>query len=100
MVDLARGAPRYFMGYPVVISQVLPSGTGSQRAPNILAFGNMQKAVLFGDRRGISVRVSNDRYFDTDEVGIRGTERFDINVHERGTATTPGALIVMQTAAS
>ena len=46
-----------------------------------------------GSRRGISVVSDSSRYFDQDLVAIRATQRFDIVVHDRGTASASGGLI-------
>jgi hypothetical protein len=48
----------------------------------------------------MAVRVSADRYFEYDQFGIIGTERFDIVVHEVGTASVPGAMLQMLTPGS
>lgn len=85
-----------FLGYPVVIVQVMNTTLAAQvSATNVVLFGDMRQAATFGNRRGISVFPSEHRYMEFNQIGIRGMERFDINFHERGTATVAGSLISM-----
>ena len=77
-----RGTPTFF-GYPVEFAQVMTSGTYA--ADNAVAlFGDLSMAASFGDRRTTEVQISDSALnaFEQDELAIRGTERFDINVHD------------------
>lgn len=77
-----RGTPTFF-GYPVEFAQVMTSG--SYTANNAVAlFGDLSMAASFGDRRTTEVQISDSALnaFEQDELAIRGTERFDINVHD------------------
>jgi hypothetical protein len=51
------------------------------------------KAADFGDRRQTTISISDQRYWDADQVGIRGTERFDINNHDVGDGTNAGPVV-------
>jgi len=93
ITDFAAGAPKQFMGYPVVITPSLPTATTDLATSVVLLFGNMQQAVTMGDRRQIRLMVSEHRYYELDQIGLRGTERFDINVHDLGDGTTAGPLV-------
>lgn len=95
--DLADGKRELsFLGYPVVIVQVMNSTLSAQvNATNVVLFGDMRQAATFGNRRGISVFPSEHRYMEFNQIGVRGMERFDINFHERGTASVAGSLISM-----
>ncbi len=95
-VDTLTGrVTRSFLGYPVVLSQVLPTSTGSLDNKVMLLFGDLSLAATLGDRRQIRLLKSEHRYFELDQVGIRGTERFDINVHDIGDASTAGPLVAL-----
>jgi HK97 family phage major capsid protein len=101
ITELAGGVRQpQFLGYPVVISQVLNSTLTAQTSTNIFAFGDMGQCCCLGNRRGLSVLISEHAYFANDQIAIRGTERFDINVHEKGTATAAGSMIVVATPGS
>jgi hypothetical protein len=50
-------------------------------------------AATFGSKREITIRSDQSRYFEQDLTAVRATERFDIVVHETGTATVAGPLI-------
>jgi len=101
--NIAAGGQPTFLGYPVVFVEVMNSTLGAQTSTTGLCyFGNLQMAAIFGDRRGMSLAQSTDVYFTSDEIAIRGTERFDINVHDVGTATTAdaGCIVVLKTPGS
>jgi len=54
-----------------------------------------------GDRRGVTIGMStegtvgSDNLFEQDCSAIRGTTRFDINVHDVGTATVAGPVVAL-----
>lgn len=86
-----------FLGYPVLITTVMnddPSATYDGQP--MLGFGNLRQAAMLGTRREIRVALSPDRYFELDQIGVRGTERFDINVHSLGSTKEkpPFAILV------
>lgn len=84
-----------YMGYPIVVSQVLPSATTAIDALPMLFFGDLRKSSALGDRRQVRVFPSEHRYMDTDQIGIRGTERFDIVNHDVGDTSTPGPIVAL-----
>jgi HK97 family phage major capsid protein len=88
------GAVKTAFGYPVVISQVLPKIDANSSV--LCLFGDLSKAATFGDRRQTTISLSDQIYWANDQVGIKGTERFDINVHDVGTATVAGPLLALQ----
>jgi HK97 family phage major capsid protein len=100
-VTLADGSRQMmFLGYPVVFAQVLNAVTTAQTSTAIAAFGDLRLGTTLGNRRGVAVKVSDQRYLEYDQIGILGTQRVDINVHEKGTATAAGAVIVLKTPGS
>jgi len=83
--EIVNGVRRpMFLGYPVVISQVLPAASAASSL--CCLFGNFKLATAFGDRRSISIATSDQFLFSTDQIAVRGTERFDCLCHEVGTA--------------
>jgi HK97 family phage major capsid protein len=61
----------------------------------MLGFGNLGMAATLGSRRGIRVGLSDQRYWSSDQIGVKGTERFDINVHDLGTASVKSPFAVL-----
>jgi HK97 family phage major capsid protein len=93
MAELASGMANSFMGYPVVKTQVLESRlTGTSGLPACY-FGDLRMGSYLGTRRGITISLDSSRYFEFDLLAIKATQRFDINIHDRGTASAPGGLI-------
>ena len=85
-----------FLGYPGTFLNVgvalADEGTGVEGA---CYFGDLNLGMSLGDRRGLQVEMSRDRHFELDMTAIRGISRFDIQVHETGTASVSGVLHMM-----
>jgi len=88
---------RRFLGYPVVTVPVMPKAAATNQV--CLLLGDLSLASTFGDRRKTSMAMSDSAYvgsssmFETDQIAIRGIERFDINVHDVGSTTAFGPVI-------
>ena len=99
--NIMGGTGPAFLGFPVVWVQVMNSTLTAQTSTEGLCyFGDLRQGVKLGSRRGMSIATSTDRYFETDEIGIKATQRLDIVVSERGTATAPGSIIGLKTPGS
>lgn len=92
-----EGVSRSFLGYPVVLTHSLTAATGASALNNIAAFlfGDLSLAATLGDRRQITVGLSADRYFVEDQIGIKATQRYDINVHDLGDNTDAGPIVAL-----
>ena len=80
------------LGFPVRFAQKLPVATPGSGAP-MFYFGDLSKSSALGERRGVTIRRSDQRYFENDQIGLLGTERFDINNHDLGSTTAAGPLV-------
>jgi HK97 family phage major capsid protein len=71
-----------FLGYPVVISQVMPLVAAATTGTVPIAFGDLSLAAKLGNRRGLTVEsgLINDD-FTKRLMTIMGWSRVDINVH-------------------
>jgi HK97 family phage major capsid protein len=102
--DIVEGGRQRFLGYPVVLSEVLPTVEANSQVCAL--FGDLRKAADFGDRRSTTITFATSGtcdgvdLFSTDQVGIRGTERFDIVNHDLGTSTAAGPVVGLILAAS
>jgi HK97 family phage major capsid protein len=93
---IAGAAPKEFLGYPVIISQKMNTTLTDQTSTNGIAYlGNLRQAAMLGDRRGITIATSDQRYFESDQLAIRGTSRHDINVHDVGSTSVAGSMIML-----
>ena len=71
-----------FLGCPVVFTQVMPSkGAVSQ---NVTYFGDLSMSSSLGDRKMLSVALSDQIGFANDQLAIRGITRVDISNHDVG----------------
>jgi HK97 family phage major capsid protein len=90
---IAGAVQRSYLGYPIYISQVLPTSTGTINGTAMLFFGSLRLAAKLGERRGIQVRRSDEIKFVEGQIAIKATERVDINVHDFGDTTTAGPIV-------
>jgi len=61
----------------------------------MIGFGNLGMACSLGDRRGIRVALSSEQYWEEDQIGVKGTMRHDINVHDLGSTTVKSPFAVL-----
>lgn len=93
-----------FLGYPVEFSQVFPSVTATTGVTCVL--GDFSQGAVFGDRQQTSIAfsehgtVGGESVWERNQIAIRGTERFDINVHGCGDASVPGPIVGLATASA
>jgi HK97 family phage major capsid protein len=93
-------APTLF-GYPIEWVQNMPKSPAATTPVAIL--GDLTKGVAFGDRRAMTVEVSDQVKFVEDALTYKATERFAFNAHDVGnvsgtaSARVPGSLIVLAT---
>jgi HK97 family phage major capsid protein len=92
----ATPTQRSFMGYPVHLSAQMPVSTAA--ATKCCLFGSFNQGVVLGDRGGIQVDRSDDYRFLNDQITLKGTSRYDIRVHQPGTASAAGAYVALATA--
>ena len=88
------GMSATFMGYPVYFSQVMPVATGT--ANRACYFGDFVGATMIGDRRMLEIATSDQFYFNTDSIAVRGTARFNVNIHGDGRGSTVGPIFCIR----
>jgi HK97 family phage major capsid protein len=99
--NLGQGAQLQFLGFPVVLSQVMNSTLTAQTSTEGLAYlGNLMDGVMVGLRRDLRMMISRERYMEYDQIGFVATVRHDINVHDVGEASTAGGIIGLETPGS
>ena len=84
-----------FMGYPIVVSQVLPATASTINATTMLLFGDLSMAATMGDRREFTFAQSSDYKFAEDQIAVKATERIDINVHDYGDTSVAGPIVAL-----
>lgn len=91
--EIAAGAEPMFAGYPVVVTSAMPSAPTNGTVA--ILFGDLSMSTTFGDRRGITIKVSDQRYLEYDQIGIQATERFCIVNHDIGDTSTAGPVVAL-----
>lgn len=102
VADIAAGTPLRFMGFDVVIVQVMNSTLAAQTSTTgLVLFGDLAMSAVMGTKANIEVASDTSRYFELDQTAIRGKERFGINTHLGGiTGATAGPMISLSTPGS
>jgi HK97 family phage major capsid protein len=93
--EIAGGVQPSFLGFPVVLCQVLEDAITGTSGLTACYFGDLQAGAYLGTRRGISIALDSSKYFESDMLALRATQRFDINIHDRGDATNSGGLVAL-----
>ena len=91
--NIAAGTQPMFGGYPIVVAPAMPAAPTN--ATVAVLFGDLSMAATLGDRRGIVVSVSTERYFENDQIGIKATERFCIVNHDIGDNSDAGPVVAL-----
>lgn len=100
MMTLADGVQvPMFLGFPVTFANVMHSTITTSATTIVAYFGDLGLAASYGTRRSQRVEVSTERYFESDLIGIKLTERIAINVHERGDGANNRPILALKTAA-
>lgn len=103
-MEVANGDRRprpTFLGYPVEFSQVFPNATATTGVTAVL--GNFALGALFGDRQQTSIgfsehaTINGESVWERNQIAVRGTERFDLNVHGCGTTSVVGPIVGLAT---
>jgi len=89
-----------FLGYPVEYVHVMPTALTNQASTILAYFGDLAMAALLGNRRGLQIAISDQRFFEYDQFAIRGVERVNINIHSVDDATNAGPVIALKTPAA
>lgn len=94
--DLDRRYKYGYGGYPADTSELMPKD-GTQAVTTVEAlFGDFSKSSSFADRRGIMVQVLRERYAEKFQVGILGSERFQVVNHDLGTSAVKGPVAALK----
>lgn len=87
-----------FMGYPVQFVQVMPTVSAASSTHFPCYFGDFVGGSMIGDRQMLSIASSDQFYFDSDSIAVRGTSRFNVNIHGDGRGSTYGPIVGFKTA--
>jgi len=88
-------ATPFFNGFPVILTQALPQIATTLTGQAMMAFGDMYGAAVLGQRRGLTIARSDQRYLEHDQLAILATERFDAVIHDMGDNVNAGSLAVL-----
>lgn len=95
--NFSAGTGLNWLGYPVVLTSSLPNGSSTTDYSDdvVCLFGSLPMAATMGERKGLTVQNSGDRYFEQDQIAVRCTERIDINVHDIGDTSEAGPVVAL-----
>lgn len=79
-------------GYPIEWVQNMPRTAAGNAC--VAYFADLSVGVKFGDRRGVSIEMSDQRYFLEDALAFKATERISFNAFDVGNYNTTASLRV------
>ena len=101
VADLGNGPVLQYAGIPVVLTRSTNTTLSVQTSTNGLCYlGDIRQAVKIGVRQGMEMMVYRELYARQRQIGLESTMRFDIAVHQTGTASAAGSILSLQTPAS
>lgn len=86
-----------FLGYPVEYVHVMHKTLTASINTIHAYFGDLAMAAMLGNRRGMSIQISDQRYFEFDQVGIKGTQRCHVAIVQPGDASNAGPIVALKT---
>ena len=94
-METLAGKPRpAYLGDEIVVSQKMPGALATNYNNLCMAlYGDFEKGVTLGDRRGFVVQVLRERYAEYRQLGVIGWERFDIVAHDLGDTSVAGPIV-------
>lgn len=96
MQNLAQAPAPTFLGYPIVVTpSMADSASATYNGAVMIAFGNLQQAATVATRRDVRVQISDQRYWAEDQIGVKGTLRHSIVVHDLGSASIKSPFAVL-----
>lgn len=88
----------YMLGRPIITNNVMPNANTTTANRCNMIFGDMTLAADFGNRKGVEIDISDQRFWDSVNLALRAVVRHDINVHDvGGTATQSPVVFLTQT---
>ena len=88
-LGLSAGGTFTFLGYPVVLTDQMPS-TGDLTGLAVVLLADLSSSSLFGIRQGIEIAQSSDVNFLSDQTVVRAVSRVGIKNHSVGSDTVAG----------
>jgi len=96
MQNLANAPAPSFLGYPIVTTLVMADDPSTNyNGAAMIAFGNLSLAATVATRRDVRVQLSEHRWFELDQIGIKGTMCHDFNVHDLGSNSVKSPFSVL-----
>jgi HK97 family phage major capsid protein len=89
---------RYLLGYEVEFVSSMPSTEANSQICAIL--GDLSMGAYLAQRKELTIARSDQRYFEKDQIGVRGVERIDTNAFGVGDTSETGPIVGLITAAS
>ena len=89
------GDVQYFRGRPVVTTNVMNSTDAAAANTIDVLYGDFSRGVDFGDRMSLEIDVSDQAYWTSYGIGVRGVVRHDIVVHDIGDTSRRGPIVCL-----
>lgn len=89
------GEVMYWQGRPVIVNNVMNETDAAAANTIDVLYGDISRGVDFGDRMSVQIDISDQVYWSSVGIGIRGIVRHDINVHDIGDTSRVGPIVAL-----
>lgn len=95
MAEVAGKFYDTFMGYPIITNEVTNASEDFGGDVVDCYFGNFALAGAYGDRMQLAIDTNPNEYWTTNQIGIRGVARYDVNWHSLGSSTASEGIVAL-----
>lgn len=80
-------------GIPVIVNNVMNTTNSTGTNTVDLLYGRFDRSSMLGDRMSLEMDISDQAYWTSYGIGVRGVMRHDVNVYDIGTASVAGPVV-------
>lgn len=84
------GFVQKFLGIPIIENNVMTTLDDAGSGTIKFLVGDFSRSALIGDRMGVELDANEYIYWDSNSVGLKGTIRHDMAIHDVGDALVAG----------
>jgi len=95
LYSIQDGLGERFLGYPVVITNVLPTAQTTQAGAAYVLFGDLSQTIVNGEVRGLEMSTTKERYWEYNQTGIKFTQRWNSILTDEGTDSVAGSMVAL-----
>lgn len=93
--EVAGRTVQMLYGYPIITNNVMNRNFNTSGDIVDVLVGDISQAAWFGNRQGVQIDISRERFFDTMQLAVRAVVRHDIVVHDLGATNAQSPVVAL-----